>query len=210
MELSISQGLASHYFVTDPEKALAIVESPLVLSSSGELEYETLVSALSNCVFAFQKTSFWHHLFKIADRVVPGSPEAIQKTNLWLHHIEQDGGLPFSGRLLAPLFVLSNGIEDRCLRILKRLKVRGIQTFAVDISANSEPSAFIDKFNKSLGGSELAGGELYRLVKPKPSVIVVAGLRETVLSSERRIAEILSERKELVGSLKDLNTAEPI
>jgi hypothetical protein len=210
MEQLISHGLASHYFVTDPERALAVVKSPLVLSSSSALEYETFADLLSKCVFAFEKTNFWHQLLKLADKVAPGSPEAIQKTSLWLQHLEHDGGIPFSGCLSGPLFVLSNGIEDRCLRILKRLKVRGTQILAVDVSANSEPTDVIAGLNKSLSGNELAKGQSFRLVEPKPSVVVVAGLWETVISSESQAAKILSERRQLAGSSSELDLAELI
>lgn len=216
MEYLINTGLASQFFVTDPDKVVTVIQSPIILRNDAILDMNSIKENFPHCVDAFAARGSLKSLllifFNIGAKVSPGSSEAIQKTNLWLQNELHDypGKNRISGRMLKPLFIIANGINAECLSMLKKIKIRGAEVYAIDASKSSETDRKLLLHSNIFDGKILHQNKFSTLVMPNQNITIISGLKMTVISSDSRIDDILAKYDGLTSKLEDLDNNETI
>lgn len=184
LDLELSVGFASPYFVTDPGQGVAVLRDPRVLLVRRALRAE--------------------HLARFLAGSRPAGEARVEDVARMLGELMAGKGPSKSFSVDAPCFVAVGGFEPRLLSALKVLKLRGIAgILAVGGEGLDAPlgrlSVACSRFRLYTEG----GGEV-QAFKPATSVQVVSGLRLTVLSTTRSAEEILRDRPDLAADLSGI------
>jgi hypothetical protein len=197
-EIQLIAGMASKYFVTDFDNALATMERPYLLVSQEMLNLEKFSEALIAIQSRNPNVGRGAKSMDIAQAMTYLTDLIQQRTTQRLIDISN------------PLLVISNGIQKETLASMKILQVRQLcPILAIDVSALKfdEVKARLEQDFKS---EQIYKNEAIEVSMTAPQCYVVAGIYKAIISTERRVKEIIRAHPEIVTSGAMQNTDEPI
>lgn len=196
MNLALDIGLASVYFITDPDRGIAMLQSPRLLLASRTLSLEDFARFIARS----QRTG--------GQKDDARFPDALQMLNDVLAEDRPSSPIFVN----EPILVIACDIEAGLLSGLKRLKLRGfarlmavkegIGSTVIEAAVTQLYLGFRDRLVYAEGGRELLA------FGPVAGLCVVSGLRKTVLSTEKDCQAIMRSYPDLAADVSGV--IEPI
>ena len=200
MNMEYPIGLASPYFITEADRAIACIRDPAMLICRNRLTLDTFSRFLAFLHRDGPASRAGSSLFKSDKPTAPPSPP-LERARRMLHAIAVEKQWPAATDCVfveEPLVVLGNPIDPDVLLALTVMKLRGfIRSLAVDVSADS---ASLPALIETLAQEEYAKTSIFMPeggacigFRVLSGLAVVSGLRATVIATGLSMNEILHQ-----------------
>jgi hypothetical protein len=209
MNIHLSHGLATQYYITDPERSLAMVSAPCHVILTPHLGLEALAAHLSWLVVRKPGpgSMFSRLLARPADRAAEPSDATFREQ--CRRRMMDDFKEIVNGRQGGsfgyewPTVFLAREIDRHVLMVTTVLKLRGLgMMLAVAVSEKeSSFEQFTRPFHNACQAGFLPEPNRHQLsiLRFNTDMSIVAGLHETVISTERSTEQIIAAYPSLVS-----------
>lgn len=194
--MKFNSGLASKFFVTDPERNIALLEKFYLVFSNGILIRNILSEILAKIYNIEHPKSFWTSHTKLADK------DAIEKLLDDLSN-ERKFSMTRMGSE-QKIVIFAKGIEQQCLYCMKILNLRAIsQMAAINLRGNFEEIYSVVKKQPEITNSEVYRDSILTIFRPS-KLRAVIGKYQIVISDDSSFKEILNSNPEIISSMQDI------